>query len=306
MNRHKKTFLVAVATVVILGGMAFYNWGDSGSRFDAQFYAEANPGRGKRFSYDDYTAALKYVDLQGMVNFKALKAKRDRLDSFCRLMGNLDPKVLEKWDEKKRIAFWINAYNALTLKVIIDNYPIKAGLFKSLTHPKNSIRQIRGVWDKWKFLVIGEKMTLNQIEHQVLRKKFAEPRIHVALVCAAMGCPPLRNEAYLGKTLSRQLDDQARKFLSKPAKFRVDRKGKKVFLSKIFQWFAGDFEGKYKPQQQGFAGHGPAARAMLNFVSKYLSDEDSEYLRTSKYKVVYLDYDWTLNEQKPKKDSKKE
>ena len=268
-----------------------------------RFYADAKPGSGGRFSYKDYAAALKYVDEEGMVNYKALKAKRGKLDGFCRLIGNLDGEVFKKWNEQKQIAFWINAYNALTLKVIVDNYPIKAGLLKSLAYPKNSIRQISGVWDKVQFLVTGQKMTLNQIEHEVLRKKFTEPRIHVALVCAAMSCPPLRNEPYVGKKLNKQFDDQAGKFLSNRAQFRVDRKGKKVYLSKIFQWFGGDFEAKYKPEE-GFAGHGRAAKSVLNFVSGYLPDQDAEYLRDGKYKVVYLEYDWSLNEQKTKKGPK--
>ncbi len=305
MSKHKKTFLaaivLAVALAVILGGKAHYGWGGSGLQFDTEFYAKANPKPSKSFSYDDYAATLKYVDRQGMVNYKDLKAKRTRLDAFCRLMGNLEPKVIAKWDKQKQLAFWINAYNALTLKVIIDNYPIKAGLLKSLTYPKNSIRQIPGVWNKVQFLVLGEKMTLNQIEHEVLRKKFNEPRIHVALVCAAMGCPPLRNEPFLGKKINKQFDDQTRKFLSAPTRFRLDRKSKKVYLSKIFKWFGADFIQSYKPEQ-GFVGHGEAEQSVLNFLSKHLPAADGEYLRTGKYKIVYLDYDWTLNEPKPKKE----
>ena len=305
MSRHKKTFLaavvLAVALAVFLGGMAHYGWGGGELQFDIEFYAKADPELGRSFSYDDYAATLKYVNRQGMVNYKDLKAKRTRLDAFCRLMGNLEPKVLQKWDKQKQLAFWINAYNALTLKVIIDNYPIKARLLKSLAYPKNSIRQIPNVWDKLQFLVAGQKMTLNQIEHEVLRKKFNEPRIHVALVCAAMSCPALRNEPYFGKTLNKQFDDQARKFLSVPTKFRVDRKSKKVHLSKIFKWFGADFIENYKPAQ-GFAGHSEAERSVLNFLSKHLSDADGEYLRTGKYKIVYLDYNWTLNAQKPKKE----
>ncbi len=302
MNRQTKIISAALALAVvgtaILGLTYFELHSDPG--FDSEFYANPNPQTAKPFSYDDLASALKYVDHDGMVNYKALKGQRDRLDSFCRLIANLDRQKFDKWTRNDKVAFWINAYNALTLKAIIDNYPIKARLFKSLTYPKNSIRQIPGVWDKRQFLVMGQKMTLDQVEHRILREQFKEPRIHVALVCAARSCPPLRSVPYVSKKLDQQFDDQARKFLSQPTNFRVDKKAKKVYLSKIFQWFGKDFVTIYKPAQ-GFTGHGEAQRSVLNFVSKYLSAGDAEYLRTGKYKVLYLDYDWTLNEAKPKK-----
>ncbi len=307
MNRQTKIISAALALTVVgtvILGLTYYEL-HSGPGFNSEFYANPNPQTAKPFSYDDLASALKYVDADGMVNYKALKDQRNRLDSFCRLIANLDRKGFDKWPRKEKVAFWINVYNALTLKAIIDNYPIKASLLKSLTYPKNSIRQIPGVWDKRQFLVMGQKMTLNQVEHGVLRKKFKEPRIHVALVCAAMSCPPLRSVPYVSKKLDQHFDDQTRKFLSQPTKFRVDKKAKKVYLSKIFQWFGKDFVKIYKPAQ-GFTGYGETQRSVLNFVSKYISPEDAKYLRTGKYKLVYLDYDWTLNEQKSKKDSDKE
>lgn len=247
--------------------------------------------------YEDYAAVLTtYVNQQGMVNYRSLKASPQRLNFFLAGLAAMAPDLYQKWDDKEKIAFWINAYNALTLKAIIDHYPIRASFFKGFVYPRNSIRQIPGVWDTLRFPVMKKKMTLDDIEHEVLRKEFNEPRIHLALVCAAMGCPPLRAEPYEGAKLDRQLDDQARVFLANPQKFRIDRSQGKVYLSSIFKWFGGDFL-KTFGTDQAFQGFSPEERAVLNFVSQYFEPGDRDYLLQGKYTLVYLDYDWFLNEQ---------
>jgi len=144
------------------------------------FSAYAENDVRQEFNYDDYAATLKaYVNNQGMVNYKELKSNREKLDSFLFSVGRLNTESYEKWSDKKKIAFWLNIYNGLTLKAIIDNYPIKSSFFKARLYPKNSIRQISGVWDKLKFNVMGQNMTLDEIEHKTLRKNFDEPRIHM-------------------------------------------------------------------------------------------------------------------------------
>jgi len=117
------------------------------------------------FSHDDYAAVLKaYVDDEGMVFYEGLKAKREQLDTFVEALGKLETKTYTQWSQKEKNAFWLNAYNALTLKAIVDNYPIKSSLIKSLTWPENSIRQIDGVWDKIKFNVMSKMPTLEHME----------------------------------------------------------------------------------------------------------------------------------------------
>jgi hypothetical protein len=143
--------------------------------------------------------------------------------------------------------------------------------------------------------VLGEEITLDHIEHEVLRKEFNEPRIHVALVCAAMGCPPLRNEPFTGEDLDTQLDDQSKTFLANPEKFRIDRDAGTVYLSSIFEWFGEDFVMTYKPDE-GYSGHSESERSVLKFASEYLGDEDARYLKEEAYEIEYLDYDWSLNE----------
>jgi len=250
------------------------------------------------FSYDEYGKALKtYVDDHGMVDYKGLKADRKALDEFASAVSRLDPKLCDGWNEREQIAFWINAYNALTLQAIIDRYPIEASLLKSLVYPKNSIRQIPGVWDKLTFPVMGKDITLDGIEHATLRAQFNEPRIHVALVCAAMGCPPLRNEPYVGSKLDAQLDDQATKFLKDPKKFRIDPDNSKVYLSSIFDWFGEDFIKTYGTNAE-FQGFSEKERAVLNFIGRYARPAGRAYLLKGGFAIEYLKYDWSLNEKK--------
>ncbi len=252
-----------------------------------------------RFSYGDYAKVLKtYVDDQGLVDYKGLRANRRPLDAFTAALAAMDRKLYDKWSGNQKIAFQINAYNALTLVAIIANYPIKPSFFRGLRFPKNSIRQIPGVWDKLQFPVMERKTTLDGIEHNILRAEFNEPRIHMALVCAALGCPILRREPYSRGKLGDQLDDQARGFMKEPGKFRIDRKDGRVYLSPIFKWFGGDFVNVYGTDKK-FSGFGQTERAVLNFAGRYLDPKDRNYLEKGSYSIEYLTYDWSLNENKP-------
>jgi hypothetical protein len=258
------------------------------------------PAAAGPFSFDDYGAVLQeFVNQKGMVNYRGLKANPQKLQVFLQALAQVRPEDYQGWQDPQKIAFWINAYNALTLKAIIDHYPIKASWFRSIKFPKNSIRQIPGVWTKLRFPVMGRQMTLDNIEHATLRQQFNEPRIHAALVCAAMGCPPLRNEPFLGEKLDQQLNDQTRRFLANPQKFRIDRDQGKVYISPIFKWFGQDFVTTYGTTEK-FSSFNPKERAVLNFIQAYLSKEDRDYLLTGNYAISYLKYDWSLNEQQGK------
>ncbi|MDT8287318.1 MAG: DUF547 domain-containing protein [Elusimicrobiales bacterium] len=238
-------------------------------------------------SHAGYDAVLKAHLRGGLVDYKALKAAPGRLDRYLAELASIKPSDYEAWPRADKIALWINAYNAYTIKAVLDHYPIKAGWLASLRYPKNSIRQIPGVWDKLKFTVMGRELTLDGMEHGILREKFEDPRVHMALVCASLGCPVLREEPYTGEKLDAQLDDQARRFLAEPAKFRLDRKKGKVYFSPIFKWFAEDF----KPS--------PAA-----FMARYVSAADKAFLEAGEYETEWLDYDWSLNDLKPAEGKK--
>ncbi|MGB0561950.1 MAG: DUF547 domain-containing protein [Spirulinaceae cyanobacterium] len=233
---------------------------------------------------DFATVLTTYVDDQGMVDYEALQGDRQALDAYNAGLAGVTPETYASWSEAEQIAFWVNAYNSLTLKSIIDQDPIKA-----------SIKDIVGVWRIRKHEILSDAKTLDNIEHQTLRVDFDEPRIHAALVCAAMSCPKLRQEPFVGDRLDEQLDDQSRQFINSDLGLQIDRDAGVVYLSAIFQWFGEDWIPSYGVEE-GFAGN-ENERAVLNFVSEYVSEEDARYLEAGDYEVQYLDYDWSLNQQ---------
>ncbi|MDY7013471.1 MAG: DUF547 domain-containing protein, partial [Cyanobacteriota bacterium] len=244
----------------------------------------AEAGVSQPFSYEDYATVLStYVDDQGKVDYAQLKENRTVLDRFNQSLGRVTQEAYESWTEQEKIAFLVNAYNSLTLQAIIENYPTE------------SIRNIPGVWKFLKFQVLGKPMTLDEIEHQVLRKEFNEPRIHMALVCAAMSCPRLLQEPYLGETLDSQLDKNTRVFLDDERNFKIEPEEGKVSVSSIFDWFGQDFEPTYGTEDK-FTSFGSKERAVLNFVSNYLEEEQVAKIEQAE-NFGYLDYDWSLNRQ---------
>lgn len=232
---------------------------------------------------DAYARVLDhFVTAEGTVRYVALQAAPADLDrTLARLAATTTPE-LEAMPEDDRIAFWINAYNAITLRTIIDHYPIRAtGGLSALRYPSSSIRQISGAWSDRDWVVAGRKMSLDDIEHDTLRKRFDDPRVHMALVCAAVGCPPLRTEPYEGDRLDEQLDDQARRYLASPAGLRVEKGGREVAVSAIFKWFDDDFD---------------SAGGVRGFLARHAPDAARTALARRKTKITYLDYDWSLNE----------
>ncbi|NEZ55779.1 DUF547 domain-containing protein [Adonisia turfae] len=232
--------------------------------------------------YDDVLST--YVDDSGWVNYADLQQSRQALDTFNNGLATVDDATLSSWSEEEQIAFWINAYNSLTLKSIVDQTPLKP-----------SIKDITGVWRLRKHPINEKEKTLNNIEHDVLRVDFDEPRLHAAIVCAAISCPPLRNEAFTGENLDAQLDEQVEQWLARPDGLKIDKAAGEVKVSKIFSWFGGDWIPSYGVDS-GFTGS-KEERAVLNFISQYVSDEDRAYLEAGDYQVSYFDYDWTLNNQ---------
>ncbi|KPQ33856.1 MAG: Protein of unknown function, DUF547 [Phormidesmis priestleyi Ana] len=225
-----------------------------------------------------------YVDDKGLVDYEALQANRQDLDAFNASIQIADPASYERWSESDQIAFLINAYNSLTLKAIIDESPIK-----------NSIKDIPGVWRFDKHGLLQGEQTLNNIEHDILRANFQEPRIHAALVCAALSCPYLRQEPFTGENLDAQLDDQVKIFLSRPEVLTIDQEKNEVQISKIFDWFGQDWVPGFAPAE-GFAGT-ENQKAVLNFISGYLDADAEAYLKAGGYTVSYSNYDWSLNRQ---------
>lgn len=235
--------------------------------------------------YELYGEVLAtYVNDNGDVDYIGLQENRQQLDEFLAAMARVSDETYNSWSEAEQIAFWINAYNAFTLVSIINQSPIK-----------DSIKDIPGVWRFNEHAVQGQSITLDHMEHQILRVDFNEPRLHAAIVCAAVSCPPLRNEPFTGAALDTQLDDQVMKFLAKPDGFAIDQSAGVVSLSKIFDWFGSDWNATYATEA-GFAGS-EVQKSVLNFVSNYVSEEEAAYLQEGNYNIRYFDYSWALNDQ---------
>lgn len=230
------------------------------------------------FDFSDWDALVKkYVaakTIDGVrlnaVNYQELKNDAD----FKALAQRLESAELSDLKTREdKLTFWINVYNILAAKMITDH------------HPVDSIKDVgsifKSVWKRDAGVVAGEQRTLNDVEHEILRK-MGEPRIHVAIVCASVSCPDLRTEAYVAERLDEQLEDQMKLFLDNKEKgLIIDEKKNRVYLSKIFDWFEEDFD-----------SHG----GVLAFVAKYVDPKTQALLKKPKLKVSYLDYNWNVNQ----------
>lgn len=234
-----------------------------------------------------------FVDDSGLVDYAGLKAGAARLDAVVAGIAEQDPVGYASRKEADRLAFWLNTYNVLTLKLIVDRYPIQPAQGRE-KYPASSIQQIPNAWTGLRFNVMGKERTLDEIEHKIIRADFKEPRIHFALVCAAMSCPPLRREEYVGEKLDAQLDAQARRFFADLRNFHVDRERNEVWVSRIIQWFADDFApGVMEKHSRDVAER----KAVIAAATPYVDAQTKAYLETGTYRVHFFEYDWTLNEQ---------
>jgi hypothetical protein len=237
-------------------------------------------------SHAGLDGVLKRYVADGRVNYGGLKEAPQALEAYLDSVAAVPEAQFGAWTQSQQLAFLINLYNAATLKLILDHYPVQS--------IKDIGNILKGPWDRPVVRVWGKTLTLNQIEHDILRKRYDEPRLHMVLVCAAKGCPRLRGEAYTAERLNEQLDEQARQYLASPAGLAIDRVGKIVYFSSIFKWYGQDFVGKYTPSA-GFTGLGKTERAVANFAGAYVTAADRDFLAAGEYAVKYLEYDWSLN-----------
>ena len=214
----------------------------------------------QNFDYKNYNQFLgKYVSDKGNVNYDKIKTNKTELDLVIKQFEKLQPS--EKWTKNEKLAYYINAYNVYTLKVVIDYYPTK------------SIKDIDNAWDK-KIVQSGKsKISLSDVEHKILRK-MNEPRIHFAINCASFSCPNLLNEAYLPETLNKQLETVTKSFINDKTKNTIT--ANEVKISEIFNWFGGDFKTK--------------KTSLIDFLNNY-----STIKIDKKAKIKFLDYNWSLN-----------
>lgn len=234
-----------------------------------------------RDSHALFSELLTQYVHDGQVNYRELKNDA-RLQQYLEQLASSNPARLD--DNRDRLAFWLNAYNAYTLKIICDNYPVESinDLHQGGLIVGTAIK--RTVWDR-PFVVIDEhRLTLNQIEHKIIRPEFKDPRIHFALVCAAVSCPPLRSEAYEGHKLDRQLTEQGRLFFAQHDKNFFELESGTAHLSKILDWYGKDF------------GKGNAG--ILLYISRFLPDDLAAAIRANPkaWQIEHTQYNWRLNE----------
>ena len=196
-----------------------------------------------------------HVSSAGKVNYKGIKGDKDRLENYLALVSNNKPKASASRDEK--LVYWINIYNAYTIKMVVDNYPL------------NSIKDLEGgkPWDKKWINIKGTTYSLNQIENEIIRPTFNEPRIHFAVNCAAKSCPPLMNKAWNASSLEADLEKATKVFINNTTYNTIDNG--KAQVSKIFDWYKEDFADIKK------------------YISKYSGKEVKE--------ISFKEYDWSLN-----------
>lgn len=235
---------------------------------------QPNPN-GPRFDHSEFTAILgQYVDPGGWVDYEGLRSDQAALNDY---LASLASAPFDAMGRDEKLAFLINAYNVATLRLILDHYPLQS----ILDIPADQR------WDGRAWSIGGHSWTLNEIEHEQIRPKFREPRIHFALVCASVGCPKLRNEAYDGTQLEQQLEDQTNYVLHHDRWFQYDAGANSARLTRLLDWYGGDFSQVFGSPLQFIARYSPELKRAL---------DDGR-----PPSIVWMEYDWSLNSQANRK-----
>ena len=212
----------------------------------------------------------KHVRQDGFVDYKGFIRDSNELNGYRRLLESAHPND-KNWTRNEQMAYWINAYNAYTVQLILRNYPVS-----SIKDIKKGVAFVNSVWDIKFIKIQGFMYDLNNIEHNILRAVYKDARIHAAINCASWSCPKLLGEAYTAANLDKQLDAAMRSFVNDPARNRI--RADKAEISEIFKWFKGDFERD--------------AGSLRNFLNRYSIEKI-----TDKTDISHIDYDWRLNEE---------
>jgi len=210
------------------------------------------------------------VKPDGLVDYKGFIREKPKLEKYLKLLSENAPDR-KTWSKNEQLAYWINVYNAFTVKLIVDFYPTKS--IRDLG-PRIKIPLIKDVWHYKFFKIAGVEMSLDEVEHSILRKEFEEPRIHFAINCASVSCPPLLNEAFVVANLENQLTRVATTFINDPTRNKISSQSAQ--LSPIFSWFKGDFTKK---------------GTLIEFLNRYAKVKLSPNSR-----ITFMEYNWNLNE----------
>jgi Protein of unknown function, DUF547 len=247
--------------------------------------ANGQPDRLPSLDVSDYDRLLHtYVTDEGWVDYAGLARDRDSLNGFLEKIAVASPRQFA--NDSERLAFWIDAYNALTLSDVLDSVYGKHG----------SVREVDGFFNGKRHSVAGEQLTLDEVEKR--GRDLHDPRIHFALVCASTSCPKLQRFAYTGSELNTQLDLAAKEFLGDPNRgLYLDQKHNELIVSPIFKWYAGDFVGTTSSTGQLWARVKAAVSGteLLDFIARYSSADVARFIQQNGPALHYKDYDWSLN-----------
>jgi hypothetical protein len=228
----------------------------------------------------------------GLVYYRALRSERGRLDRYIASL-NVPAATYDGWSTERRMAFWLNAYNAFVLQTVIENYPIQGS---SKSYPSNSIRQVPGAFERIKHRAAGRSVTLDEIEKTIL-PEFKEPRLYLALGRGAIGSGRLKSEAYSGERLAQQLDAIQQEFVAERPMVRVERAEGQISVTPIVSWHDGEFVAAYDKEPGGrYAQRSPIERAIIAFIAPKLLPLEKEFVEKNEFKVTYHPFDWRLND----------
>jgi hypothetical protein len=216
------------------------------------------------FDHTLFSNLLKEYVRDGRVDYPALRARgKGQLNTYLKSLATAQP---ESMPHSERVAFWLNAYNALVIHLIVEG------------NSPSSVLSRGGFFRRSRFEVAGENLTLDDIEHSALRPLAKDPRVHFVLVCGAKSCPPLRADAFLGSAqLEQDLEQATTRFLNDPKQVQIDWQQRRLRVSKLFDWYAEDFG------------------EVIPFIAKYRTAEERAQLLEGKWKVDFFDYDWSIN-----------
>jgi hypothetical protein len=237
-----------------------------------------------------YDQILDLYVRDGFVYYRALKQDRAKLDGY---VAALSTAAIDANAKAEQLAFWLNAYNALVLRTIIDHYPIPQ---RTAEYPPHSIRQIPGAFERLPHRVAGRTLTLDQIEQTVLAA-FHDPRVFLALGRGAVGGGRLRSEAYTAARIEAQLKEVAEECVTRPECVQLDRMTNTLAVSALFSWRETEFSAAYAEQAPpAFANRSPIERAVLALIQPKLLTTEREALAKNDFKIVFKPFDWTLND----------
>jgi hypothetical protein len=245
--------------------------------------------------HDAFTRILQSVVTVPFVDYQKLRTERAGLDQYIAALGATTEATLRAAPEAAQLAFWINAYNACMLKLVVDHYPIgrqRLGLLQRARvsvagYPENSVWQIRDVFSVRHCTVAGAPRSQDEIEHVIIRPTFAEPRIHFAVNCAAKSCPVLWPEAFTAERLDEQLERSVRALVSSPEHFRIEGRpgpagdGVTLRLNRVLDWYQEDFGGR---------------EGLRAFFLPYLEGDHLAWVQDPSTRIAFFEYDWTLND----------